>query len=85
MPHAPKVQVLTPHASLLRSLANSCHCKCMCIIENRKRGTSRPEVWFAHTKTARQTDSGHLGISLLTFFSLFLIFHFFTTNKRDAS
>ena len=66
MPHAPKVQVPTPHATQLKSLANSCHCKYMCVIENRKRGTFRPEVWFAHTKTARQTDSGHLDISLLT-------------------
>src|SRR6266480_2621068 len=65
MPHAPKTRVLTPHATQLRSITSSCHCKCMWITENRKRGTPRPEVWFAHTKTARQTDSGHLSISLL--------------------
>jgi len=93
MPHAPKTRVLTPHATQLSSITSSCHCKCMCIIENRKRGTSRPEVWFAHTKTTRQADSGHLGISLLTlcryiitlfsFFFSFLIFFIFLLLTRE--
>src|SRR6266699_3311568 len=84
MPHAPKTRVLTPHATQLGSRTSSCYCKCMCIIENRKRGTPRPEVWFAHTKTGRQIDSGHLGISLLlcdrsySFFSIFFLILFFT-------
>jgi hypothetical protein len=50
----------------LESQASSCHCKYMCIIENRQRGTSVPDdMEQAHIKMTGQADNGHLDISFI--------------------
>jgi hypothetical protein len=62
----------------LESQASSCHCKYMCIIENRQRGTSVPDdIEQAHIKMTGQTVNKHLGISF--------IYHLYSFLLRDAS
>jgi hypothetical protein len=58
----------------LESQASSCHCKYMCIIENRQRGTSVPDdMEQAHIKMAEQTDNEHLNISFIYHWYSFLL------------
>ena len=75
-----------PHATQLQSRASSCHCKYMCIIENRQRGTpclmirKNPRI-----KMTRQADNKHLSnlliyhgnMVLFSLFPLFIISFFF--------
>jgi hypothetical protein len=50
----------------LESQASSCHCKYMCIIENRQRGTSMPDnMEQDHIKMTGQIDNKHLNISFI--------------------
>ena len=52
----------------LGSQSSSCHCKYMCIIENRQWGTSVPDdMEQAHTKMTGQADNEHLDISFICY------------------
>jgi hypothetical protein len=57
----------------LGSQASSYHCKYMCIIENRQRGTSMPDdMEQAHIKMTGQTDNEHIDISFIYHWYSFL-------------
>ena len=75
-----------PHATQLQSPISSCHCKYMCIIENRQWGT--PCLMIRnnpHIKMTRQADNEHLSnlliyhgnMVLFSLFTLFIISLFF--------
>ena len=69
-----------PHATQVQSPVSSCHCKYMCIIENRQRGTPCPMIRKnPHIKMTRQADNEHLNNLLIyhgnmVLFSLFPLF-----------
>jgi hypothetical protein len=57
----------------LESQESSCHCKYMCIIENRQRGTSVPDdMEQAQIKMTGQTDNEHVAISFIYYWYSFL-------------
>ena len=69
-----------PHATRVQSPVSSCHCKYMCIIENRQRGTPCPMIRKnPHIKMTRQADNEYLSNLLIyhgkmVLFSLFPLF-----------
>ena len=72
-----------PHATQVQSPVSSCHCKYMCIIENRQRGTPCPMIRKnPHIKMTRQEDNEHLSNLLIyhgkmVLFLSFLFSHLF--------
>src|SRR3954470_21355567 len=63
-----------PHATQLWSPVSSCHCKYMCIIKNRQRGT--PCTCYRSypiTKMTRQADNEHLSDLFIYYVRSFLL------------
>ena len=81
-----------PHATQVQSPVSSCHCKYMCIIENRQRGTPCPMIRKnPHIKMTRQADNEHLSNLLIyhgkmVLFSLFPLLNMslFFYKKKDS-